>query len=302
MNIGSSFYTSSLQQQFSRLQDAQARAQAKLATGRTFREASENPDASLAAQRISLDRLGLDGDQGRRNLAARLNESSVLNAEQASALLKQAMVKMEEAHGHDYDDVENAGLGLEIDGYIEQAVAHLNDESEGRFLFGGNQTDVAPFQLVREDPEDPRSAIVGVNYVGSTEPLEFDIGLDVRMDPTANALLNESWAQLVGNLVEAKNRFLSGDSTGSQQAIDDAKGAEDRTHASTIDLIGKSLRIDTLNEWAAKADKNLANQEASLQEADINEVILQFNELQRSYEASLQSGRLLLGLSLVDFL
>jgi flagellin-like hook-associated protein FlgL len=302
MNIGSSFYVSSLQRQFSQLQDAQAKTQATIASGKTFVQASDNPGAALATQRISLQRHDLAADAERRDLAGRLNETSILTAEQVRSLLEEATVKIEQAYAYDPDDVANVGFGAEIDGYIEQAVAFLNYQSEGRYLFGGNQTAAAPFALERADPDNPRSPILGVAYVGSTEPLEFEIGLEVRMDPTANALLNASWGQWVDRLVAAKTAFAGGDVTASKQALDEAGVAKDDAFASTTDLLGKSLRIQTLQDWSVKADKNLANQEASLQEADINEVILRFNELQRNYQAGLQSGRLLLSLSLVDFL
>lgn len=298
MNIGSSYYTTSLQRQFSQLQDAQAKAQSRISTGKTFVQASENPNAALVTQRVSLNRLDLEKDANRRDLATRLNDTALLTSQQATGVLKEAGVNIELAYEHDPDDPENAGFGPRIDSYIEQAVSFLNYELDGRFLFGGNETAQAPFAL----EYDVDGAITGVTYNGSDEPLEFDVGLDVRMDPTSNAALNSRWADWMNALIESKTQFVAGDTTASKAALDQSGVASQDTFASTTDLIGKSLRIQTLNDWAERADNNLANQEATLQEADLNEAILQFNELQRSYQASLQSGRLLLTLSLVDFL
>lgn len=298
MNIGSQYYTSSLQRQFASLQDAQAKTQTMMATGKRFVQASEDPNAALTTQRISLNRLGLDSEANRRDLATRLNDTAMLNAEQATSVLDEAVVNLELAYEYDNNDPENAGLEGRLDSYIEQAVSFLNYELEGRYLFGGNETAQQPFEIEK----DADGNITGVTYNGSDQPLEFDVGLDVRLDPTADASLNESWATWMNNIIEAKEQFLAGDQTASEAALDQAAVASQDTFASTTDLIGKSLRIQTLNEWATRTDQTLADQEATLQEVDLNEVILQFNDLQRSYEASLQSGRLLLGLSLIDFL
>jgi len=298
MNIGSASYTSTLQRQYSILQDAQAKIQSQIATGKTFVQASENPRAALTTQRISLNRLDIQADADRRDLGTRLNDGALLNAQQATSVLEEASVNIELAYEYESDDPENAGFGDRIDSYIEQAAAFLNYELDGRFLFGGNETAQKPFDVAY----DANGKISGVTYNGSDQPLEFEVGLGVRMDPTADASTNQSWADWTNNLILARDEFENGDPTASKAALDQSNVASQDTFASTTDLIGKSLRLQTLNEWATQADTTLANQEASLQEADLNEVILQFNDLQRSYEASLQSGRLLLSLSLVDFL
>lgn len=302
MNIGSSYYSSTLTRQFSQLQDAQAKAQAQIATGKTFINASEDPNAALATQRISLSRLGMDGDSNRRNLATRINEAATLSVEQARALLDDTSLLITQAFEDGADAAANAGLDGRIDDYIEQAAAFLNQEQDGRFLFGGNfqptDTDQVPFRL----NYDTEGNLINVEYVGGTDPLEFDVGLNVRLDPTSNPDNNGDWATWMNSLIAAKNQFSAGDLTATKAALDAATVASQDTFATTTDLIGKSLRIETLNEWSSKADTNLANQEASIQEADVNAVVLQFNDLQRNYEASLQSGRMLLTLSLVDFM
>jgi flagellin-like hook-associated protein FlgL len=305
MNIGSSYYTTALTRQFSLLQNAQAKAQGMMATGKKFVEASDNPNLALETQRISLNRLDLDGDTQRRNLANRLNEAARLNAGQARDVLKSAANEIALAFEGGPDSAENVNIGQNVDIYIEQAVAFLNYELDGRYLFGGNASfggpnePERPFELIDSDDDGSYDDVV---YNGSDQSMEFDVGLDVRMDPTADAKLNIEWRTWMKSIIDAKLSFEAGDLTASKADLDDAGVAEQSAFASNTDLIGKSLRIQTIEDWAVQADQNFANREAAIQEADLNEVVLQFNELQRNYQASLQSGRMLLSLSLIDFI
>lgn len=297
MNITSSYYTSFLQNQFKSLQNDLAEKQHVMTTGKTFVNASENPDAARVTQQVSLARLEIEADGQRRDLASRLNEAAVLSADRATEMLESAAIAIETAYEYAFDSTDNAGLGGNVDGYIEQAVAFLNAEQDGRYLFGGSETEQEPFEI----EYDVDGNITGVAYNGSTEPLEFDIGLDIRMDPTADAAMNESWVDWMNSLILSKSEFEAGNLTASEAALDQATLAKEDSFALTTDLVGKSLRIDTLNQWAQSADNNLANQEAVLQEADLNEVLLEFNQLQTTYQASMQAGSMLMNLSLLDF-
>lgn len=298
MNIGSSNYSSLLQRQLSQLQNAQSQAQQRVSTGRKFVQASEDPAAAFATQRISLQRLELSADGQRRDFGMRLNETATLSAEQTRKLLAEASQAIELAFEAPKDSPERENLGEQIDRSIEQAVSFLNFELEGRYLFGGTETAHPPFGIVR----DAEGSIASVEYRGNTESLEFKVGLGIRMDPAATAEGNPVWAEWMNALVAAKDAFVADDKTASREALNVASEASDDAFSATSDLISKSIRLQTLEDWSRQSDASMANREAGLQEVDMNEAVLQFNNLQRSYQASLQSGSLLLGLSLVDFL
>ncbi len=298
MNIGSSYYTASIQNQLSYLQKAQAEAQQRVATGRGFIQASDDPDAALATQRISLQRLGLEADGQRRDFAMRLNESATLSATQTRALLTEAATAIELAYEVGPDSPEGALLGQQIDRTIEQAVAFLNYDQEGRYLFGGTETAHPPFEILRDEEGD----IASVEYRGNDEGLEFRIGLGIRIDPSADARTNPTWARWMNALINSKNEYANDDKAASKAILDEVSEAADDAFAATSDLISKSIRLQTLDEWSTQTDSAMADREARLQEVDMNAEILNFNAIQQSYQASLQSGRLLLGLSLVDFI
>ncbi|MFP4540520.1 MAG: hypothetical protein ACLFR7_02725 [Opitutales bacterium] len=297
-SIGSAYYNTHLQNQFAKLQNAQAEAQAKISSGRKFTQASEDPASALETQRISLRRQEMEGDGHRRDLATRINDVAALTAQQTRDALDELSLKIELAYETGPGSADNANFGASVDQAIEQAASMLNLDLEGRFLFGGSETAQPPFEIVR----DAEGAITEVLYNGSTDPLEFDIGLDVRMDPAGNPALNPSWSDWMNNLLTAKTDFENGNFTASKEALNAAGESGQRAFAATTDIIGKATRIATLSEWSGQADTQLSDQEARLQEIDLNASILQFNELQRNYQASLQSGRLLMTLSLVDFL
>lgn len=298
MNISSSYYTTALRNQYAKLQDAQAKAQNEIATGKKFVTSSDAPDTALATQRTSLERLNMSGDESRRNLALRLSESTSLASGQAKAMLEDITNTIQLAYEKDFDSNANAGLGGQIDTLLEQAVSFLNIKQDGRYLFGGNETSQEPFVIGR----DAQGAITSVQYQGGSEGLAFDVGLGLRMDPTADPRKNLDWETWMTELANAKTEFVAGDKTASQTALDAAQVAADNSFASITDVVGKALRLQTIEEWSSQKDTQLANLEASLQEIDLNEAILSFNKLQLSYQASLQSGQLLMSLSLVNFL
>ena len=298
MNVGTSYLSEALTRQFSSLQAETARSQSMLATGRRFIEASESPDEARAVQKMSMARLSLSGDSNRRDLAMRLVETSQSLAQQASSLFESATAAFEEAFGPGKDSVYRESFAKQIDELIAQGAAFLNQEQDGRYLYGGTETSHPPFAFERNES----GQILSVSYVGNEERSDFPVGLDIRMDPAPDPSTNGLWADWMNRLLDAKNRIVEGDVTAAKESLRVAKTAGEAAGAATTDLVGKAVRLDALNSWSTQADAHLADSEAKLQEIDANAVALQFNELQRNYEASLQSGRLLLSLSLIDFL
>lgn len=156
-NLRASFVTESLQ----RTQRELFTAQARIASGRSFVSASENPIAAgrvldLRSARAQQDQFVANLRQGANFLGAGENALLEINALliEAGAVASQNVSNLTSAEEREAESVVIAAIR-------EQIVAIGNRSLLGRFIFGGRMTTDQPFQ----------SALGGVAYLGDTSEL-----------------------------------------------------------------------------------------------------------------------------------
>ena len=143
-------------------------AQQQLATGKRVRLPSDDPIAfrSIASLRGEIRRL--DAELQSINISRGTLNMSLTRMTEVRTLLTSAKTTAQQ--GRDRENRETHAAS--IDSLLEQITRIANDQSEGRFVFGGAQPLKSPLQVTR----DASGSITDVKFVGSNQPLTAPIG------------------------------------------------------------------------------------------------------------------------------
>jgi len=206
-------------------------AQEQLATGRRINRPSDDPVGTNVA--LDYEQAVTRRDQFDKTIDAHATrlERTDFALQQMKDLLDQARVlALQQANDTSTADTRR-GASVEIGQLLQDAVNLGNTKVEGRFIFGGNRTDVAPFALadgavVYQGDEGQQSALVAeglslaINLNGSQAfgALSSEIRGSVDLNPgvvgsTRLALLNRGSGVRLGSV-------LVGDGISTPQVID----------------------------------------------------------------------------------
>ena len=151
--------------------------QEQASTGNRINRASDSPsDAYQILQLNSQDRSLAGYQESITNLIGNLEMSSTITSSMSSQFAD-VRTLLTQIVGGVYDANGRERIADKLDSALEQLVSLANTKQGNRYLFSGNNTDVAPYAVVREGGK-----IVQVAYQGSQEARRVDAapGLDVE--------------------------------------------------------------------------------------------------------------------------
>ncbi|MEG0286099.1 MAG: flagellin [Vagococcus sp.] len=205
----------------------------------------------------------------------------------------------------------------EMIGEIENIVDSLNATYDGRYVFGGQNTDIPPFEIVKAENGD----IEAIKYHGTPDnlPREISNGVNVSLTTDGTIFLNSS-VDADGNPDDANNfikdlmtamnendkEALSGTAaTGDQEAT----GLLTRMDSHINNMVDTRAKIGvTSNRLEAVKERNeaenlqLKEDLSELQDIDVAEKYIEFSNQMLSYQASLSVGTKLLQTSILDYI
>lgn len=310
MRVTSHTFPDSLIQQLTRLTITQNRLQTQASTGQRIQLPSDDPAAVRRV--LDLQAQGASTNQYQRNIATL--EEITQTGYTALRALKNVSDRAGEivvlADGTK-SPAELSIFATEIDSLIEQGVGAMNAKFREEYIFGGNRSDQPPFEIVH----DSGGRITGVNYQGSANTNEYEIGPDVLIAPHAvgsntsgsgaRGLVTDSrsGADLFNHLISLRDHLSAGD-TSAISATDKAAFADDEDnllfHIGNIGAV-----LDRLNAAEASSQQRGDSIEQSISaevDADLAQTLVRLTETQTAYQAALQSGARVLGQSLLDYL
>lgn len=182
---------------------------------------------------------------------------------------------------------------------LNQAVAELNVEFSGRYLFAGSKTEAPPVVL------DPGFAAFGAPddtfYQGDDVVLSVlaDEGREIGYGMTAD---RAGFHELIGGLRAA----LEGDATDDRAMLEDALAlvttalpelAEYRSH-----IGARQKAIESINFGLGEMQLYLENQISGIEDVDVAEAITRLSQDQMRLEATMATVARLSQLSLADYL
>jgi flagellar hook-associated protein 3 FlgL len=153
--------------------------QEQASTGNRVNRASDSPsDAHRILALNSQERSLASFQENIVDLLGRLQMSSTVVTDMTTQLADTRTLLTQIVSGL-YDADGRQRLAEQIDNTVEQLVSLANTQHAGQYLFAGNNTEVAPYTVVREGGE-----IVQVIYQGSDETRQVDVAPGLQAEGT----------------------------------------------------------------------------------------------------------------------
>ncbi len=200
----------------------------------------------------------------------------------------------------------------EIGGIIQQAVQLANtQDSQGNYIYGGTNVSSPPFAATT----DANGNVTAVNYQGNSSVAQSEIAPGVTISsqtlganttgsgPRGLITDSRSGADLFNHLISLQNNLSSGNASAvtSTDAPQLAKDEDNIAYQVGSNGVVQSTLSNTSNV-AAQQGTNLTTQMSNDTSANLATTLTNLQQTQTSYQAALQSGVLVMQLSLLNYL
>lgn len=195
---------------------------------------------------------------------------------------------------------------------IDNIVDSLNATYDGRYVFGGQNTDIPPFEVVKAENGD----IESIKYHGTPDnlPREISNGVSVQLT-TDGTIFNNSSADddansFIKDLMTAMNEndkeALSGTAATGEEPATGLLSRMDSHINNMIDTRAKigttANRLESVKERNEAENLQLREDLSELQDIEVAEKYMEFSNQMLAYQASLSVGTKLLQTSILDYI
>lgn len=296
--------------QINQLQSQQFQLQNQVTTGLSLTKPEDDP--SVMGQVLDLQAQSSANAQYQSNIA-QVQDTATTAATAMNSL--QTVVEQANQIAISADSTTSpqqfSAYATQVAGLIQQALELANtQDSQGHYIFGGTANSSAPFVATT----DPNGNVTSVTYQGNTSAAQVAISPTLTVSaqtvgantsgagPTGLITDSRTGADLFNHLIALQNDLSSGNA--SAVASDSANLHKDQDNV--IYQIGSNgvlqSTLQTVNNAAGQQGDNLSTQISNATSANMPEAMTQLSETQTSFQAALQSGVMIMNLSILDFL
>jgi flagellar hook-associated protein 3 FlgL len=260
------------------LNDACNRVSRQLSSGKCLTRLSDSPEGS--AELLSLTDLASDNDQFRTSADTVSyflgTADSVLN--EVNNLFTSVYSRGSQAASETVGEGARASIAAEIRSLRDQILSLANNQTKGRYLFGGSMVASAPFVLTGD----------AVQYIGNGEinSVRIEEGTEVKQGvsgdeafgavfSTIESLLSAIDSNDVSAIGAALSRF--------QGAFSELGLARGKIGANLNLIQSAQLRLDG-------QEANLKVRRSQIEDADMTEAVVQFSQVKTALDAALSAG------------
>lgn len=189
--------------------------------------------------------------------------------------------------------------------YAQQVFTLLNTQQGDQYLFGGTSGITAPVTTTTG----------GVGYTltstaGLTGSIQYQVaqGVEISINVNAYSILatplsgSSSTATLQSTLQQVSQDIASGTSSNLSSDLQNLNAALGNVTNQTTDLGARMQRMTALQSQMSQYTTTLTNEKGVIEDANMAQVITQFNTDQISYQAALKMGSQILLPTLVSYL
>jgi flagellar hook-associated protein 3 FlgL len=294
--------TNNFKLHINRQANAMLTQQTRIASGKRVNRPSDDPDATarILEHRSHLERIDqYDHHIERGKTRIEFTEQTL---GQISELVNRARQIAEEKKGSNVTADERLSAAEEVKDIYDQVMQLTNMRYENNYLFGGHQTDAAPFT---------RDASYNITYNGDAGDYRMVIGeySEVSLDADGSLFFHDAgnggvnifdaFRDLIVGL-ENPNLTLGG--TQIDATIDPLFGGREQINLKRAELGPKIFQLDVTqqhwNNFKPKIEDALAKEE----NADITEAVLMLQSLEIAYESTLATAARLIEPGLMKYL
>jgi len=288
-------------QGLNRNQEAVAKLQQQLTSGRSISKPSDDPTGTNAAMQTRQEIAG--AKQYARNISDGMSQLDATDSALQSMVTQLHRVRaltLQGANAGAMSDASRAAISTEVAGIRDSLLALANTTVQGQPIFGGVTSGPTAY-----DPTTGTYQGVG-GAAGASFPVTRQVSDtdSVRIDVTGPEAFGESTStsrdlfQLVGDIADhavSDPGSLAGDLDGLDEALDRLLGA-------ASDIGTRTNRMETAQQVNSDLQLTLTSRSADIENVDLAKTIMYLNMQQTSYEAALSATAKVIQPTLADFL
>lgn len=270
--------------------------QNQLSTGRRINKPSDDPVGISFSMRYRSELAANDQYESNVDSALSwLDYSDTMLGQAGNVFQRVRELAVKAANGANPQGAMDA-VKEEIDQLNEQLFSIGNSEFNGKYVFNGQKTDIAPY-----------TDIATANSIDTHDgTIQFEIGVGVKLG------VNITGNQVFGNSADSDNAFTvmnefqtalqSSDHDAISDLIAKIDTRMDKILLQRSDIGAKTNRIELAQDRLKDIGINLQTLQSKTEDADMAEVITNLKMEENVYQASLSAGSKIIQPSLVDFL
>ena len=277
-----------------------AKAQEQLSSTKRINRASDDPQGSSLVLQMQ-ERIGVTEAYQSATSAVQDTLGS------ASSTLNQVIELLQNAKdiatqgSSDTTDTTRGTLADQVNQLLEELFSQANKQSQGRYSFGGTQTNTPPFSATRDAAG--KITLVGTNPLGINGAMNVQVaeGVIVQSNVPGDQAFTQS-TDVFSALITLRDALTNNNTAGIAGSID-TLGAGISQVTAVNGAVGVTVQrlqaIATRNHGDLTRFKDLLSR---THDADLAEVYVELQKEQNAYQASLASGAKVFQMSLLDYL
>jgi flagellar hook-associated protein 3 FlgL len=311
MQVTTTSFSNNFLYQIGKLEGQQSTLQNETTTGLKITQPENNP--AVMNQVLNLQSEASANTQYQSNITQLTNSattaSDALNSLQT--LVEKAGEIATEATGIT-SSTQLSTYATQVGQLIQEAVQLANTkDAQGNYIFGGTSTGAAPFSATT----NASGNVTAVSYSGNTSVAKSEIapGLTVTaQSPGENSTGSgpggvfadsRTGADIFSHLISLQQDLTSGNTT-ALSSTDSPNLTKDEDNVVT-QISGNAVlqsALEAAGNVASQKSTTLDTQMSNDTNADLAQTLTQLDQTQTAYQAALESGTMVMGVSLVQFL
>lgn len=275
----------------------QIRYQSQAATGQRITNPEDDPAAVGRALDAQAQKSAVQQFDQNAHRALDVNQASFAGFDSVRTLSDRAG-EIAALVGGTTDPVSMKAYATEVNQLMEQALGSGNGKLGNNYLFGGTATDTPPFVATR----NAAGQITAVAYQGAASGAGIALDAGTTVSPFTSGKDNQGIAGFINTLATLRDALAGGNAT-AVLATRTALASSDDQLVNTLGNLGAmQTRIQAASVANATRFTSLANAISADASADLPQTVIQLSRAQNAYQAALQTGAKILGVSLLDYL
>jgi flagellar hook-associated protein 3 FlgL len=311
MRVTTTAFSNNFLNEIAQLKSQQSALQNQATTGLKVTLPEDNP--AVMEQVLNLQSQASANTQYQSNITALQNSantaSDALNSLQT--IVEKAGEIATEADGVT-SPTQFSEYSTQVKGLIQDALQLGNTkDANGNYIFGGTATGAAPFTATT----DSSGNVTGVTYNGNASVAKSEIasGLTVSAQapgenntgsgPTGVFADSRAGADVFSHLISLQQNLASGNTTAISSTDTPALATDEDNVVGQISANGVvQSALEAAGNSASTQSTHLESQMSNDTSADLAQTLTLLSQTQTAYQATLQSGVLVMNLSLLDYI
>lgn len=196
-------------------------------------------------------------------------------------------------------DTDLQAIKKEMEELKEQLVSIGNSEITGKYVFNGQQYDNKPYALT--------------DTVTSYDQISTDNGsVSYMISEGVNVPINVSGNDFFGSSTDEDNIFKvldtmltaldAGDSAAFAGQLNNLESRTETMLTGRAQIGARTNRVELVQARLSERSSNLTEMQSAVEDAEIDEVLIQATQAQTIYQAALKSSASIMSTSLVDYM